>query len=256
MIARPSFHNAAQIPINIEYRASPCVWLLKKTTTKKTLESKGARRQPQNRFFARAKSWSQPVYLDPWSVREDFLTLGTEADFLRFLNQVGRFSSPIYDHDWELADFTGWQEVFRELLRRSPRTWDQYLEELNMGTPRFNVLLIRMVIAEINTVRFHLSFKWQGKVQVGIVKVNHAASAMLATILIDRLRGATFRFCARHDCRKAFEIISKHKRKYCDQYCAHLESLRRMRARQRLERRRNSPVQDRSRARNRARNKV
>jgi hypothetical protein len=147
MFSRPKLQITAQIPINIEYRASPCVWHVKKTTIKKTFQPKGGRRRPQNRFFAQAKSWSQPVYLDPWGVREDFLTLGTEADFLRFLNHVGRFSSLGFDsHDWELRDFKGWQEVFREFLRRSPRTWDQYLEELNMGIPRFNVHLIRTLL--------------------------------------------------------------------------------------------------------------
>src|SRR2546430_813069 len=148
MISRPKFQNTAHIPINIQYRASPYVWLVKKTTAKKTFESKGARLAPENRFFAESKPWSQPVYLDPWSVREDFLTLETEADFLRFLNHVGRFSSPLFDRDWELADFKGWQEVFRELLQRSPRTWNQYLNDLSLGTPRFNVLLIRTVLAE------------------------------------------------------------------------------------------------------------
>jgi hypothetical protein len=251
MLSRPSFHNTAQIPINIDYRATPRAWHVKKTTVKKTLESKGGRRRPQNRFFAQAKSGSQPTYFEPWNLRENFLSLETEADFLRFLNHVGGFSALGFDsHDWELRDFKGWQEVFRELLRRPLATWNQYLEDLSMGTLRFNVPLIRIALAEINKVRFLLTFDWQRKPQAGIIKVHSATSAIFATILIDHLRGATFRFCARHDCRKPFEIISKHKRKYCTQYCGHLEGLRKMRKRQRRGSGREWSGSGRSRARN------
>ena len=35
--------------------------------------------------------------------------------------------------------------------------------------------------------------------------------------------------CARPDCGKEFPVTSKHKRRYCTQYCGHLESIRRNR---------------------------
>ena len=53
--------------------------------------------------------------------------------------------------------------------------------------------------------------------------------AILDTITIDLLRKVKFRLCARPDCRAPFAIQSQHQRKYCCQYCAHIESVRRQR---------------------------
>jgi hypothetical protein len=53
--------------------------------------------------------------------------------------------------------------------------------------------------------------------------------AVLDTITIDFLRKVKFRLCARPDCRTPFPIESRHRREYCCQYCAHIESVRRQR---------------------------
>jgi hypothetical protein len=54
-------------------------------------------------------------------------------------------------------------------------------------------------------------------------------SALTSTVTLDLLRRTRFKLCARKDCRQPFAIESKHPRKYCKQYCAHLESLRKQR---------------------------
>jgi hypothetical protein len=53
--------------------------------------------------------------------------------------------------------------------------------------------------------------------------------AIEATITIDLLRKAKFRKCKRPDCSEVFALESKHKRLYCSQPCAHLESVRKQR---------------------------
>lgn len=53
--------------------------------------------------------------------------------------------------------------------------------------------------------------------------------AIEATITIDRLQKVKFRKCKRHDCVEIFELESRHKRLYCGQPCAHLESVRKQR---------------------------
>lgn len=53
--------------------------------------------------------------------------------------------------------------------------------------------------------------------------------AIEATITIDLLRKVKFRKCKRHDCSEVFEIESRHRRMYCGQPCAHLESVRKQR---------------------------
>jgi hypothetical protein len=53
--------------------------------------------------------------------------------------------------------------------------------------------------------------------------------AIETTLTIDVLMDVRFGTCARPDCGFSFPIESRHKRKYCCQYCGHLESVRRNR---------------------------
>jgi len=69
------------------------------------------------------------------------------------------------------------------------------------------------------------------------VKVSDIFPSMLATIQFKLVQGSRFRVCARRDCRLPFEVTSRHKRRFCTQYCAHFTSLRN---RRRLQRSRNS----------------
>jgi hypothetical protein len=62
-----------------------------------------------------------------------------------------------------------------------------------------------------------------------LLRASNCQTAILNAILIDLLRKVKFRLCARPDCRAPFAIESKHRRDYCSQYCAHLESVRRQR---------------------------
>lgn len=229
-----------QVPMAVVLRSRPCVWEILKsnklirfgTTIRRILEESGVHRLARDRFFAR---WDSPadIYLDPWHVRDDFFGLQTEDDFVRFLGQVGIFS-PVHQADyegaWELKDFRGWQQVFREFLRRSPANWSEYLDKLKKEKPGFNARLICFVLKDAHS--FTLQFRWEQGLQSVVLETRDVVTAIFATIHVDRLRGAKFGFCARRDCRKPFEITSKHQRQYCQQYCAHLESLRRMRERQ------------------------
>ena len=179
------------------------------------------------------QSLPQRVYLDAWKVREDFLSLKSEADFLGFLNRVGRFSAGMAPDSglWDLKDLKGWQQVFREFLKCSPAMWPNYFVTLETASPGFNASLIAMEVKVCLETRLHIRLSWERR--SAVIRVLEAVSAILVTIYIDHLRGLRFRFCARRDCRRPFEITSRHKRKYCQQYCAHLESLRRMRNRRR-----------------------
>ena len=58
------------------------------------------------------------------------------------------------------------------------------------------------------------------------------AVAIHTTITIDLLRKVKFRRCAREDCLIPFAVESKHRRKYCTQYCGHIESVRKKRREQ------------------------
>jgi hypothetical protein len=62
-----------------------------------------------------------------------------------------------------------------------------------------------------------------------ILEHSRCRFAIEATIAIDLLRKIRFHKCKRDDCPEIFEIRSRHKRRYCGQYCAHLESMRKQR---------------------------
>jgi hypothetical protein len=248
--------KSVELPVGVVLTRSPRVWELRKTAAKKPFDhQEGARRRPRDAFFvteqraqassvnarkvvvsapaAAVQSLPQRVYLDAWKVREEFLSLKSEADFLGFLNRVGRFSAGIAPDSglWDLQDLKGWQQVFREFLKSSPATWPNYLVTLAAAVPAFNVSLIAMEVDVCLKSRLHMRLSWPRR--TAVIWVLEAVSAILVTIYIDHLRGLRFRFCARRDCRRPFEITSGHRRKYCEQYCGHLESLRRMRKRQR-----------------------
>jgi hypothetical protein len=181
-----------------------------------------------------------PIKRDAWALREELMELKTEQGFLDFLNKVGRFTMGFIEQRdaWTLQDMTGCQRMLTELARRSPETWSAYADGLSQ---KDSIVPWRIGFA-FQLRKSHLvQFRWKGSSDdawlgarnIALIETTDALSAILATIEVDHLRGAKFGACARPDCPRFFEIESKHKRKYCGQYCAHLESVRRTREKQR-----------------------
>lgn len=251
---KPKVAKLVGIPIAVVLRVTPCVWELKPNPH--GILKVGDPPVPPRCFVAREVQvpWVEmgrtdiklpgpppaPTYFDAMMLRERFMELKSELEFLGFLNQVGRFS-PLAEaerrYGWRLKDLNGCQEMFAQLAKRSPDRWHEYAEGL--VSPKSNVPL-RMLRAVDLSSRHTMQFHWKGVPQrdwlgsrnLAFIEARDVVSAILGTIEIDHLRGAKFGVCARHDCPKFFEITSRHKRKYCSTPCAHLESLRRMRRRQ------------------------
>jgi hypothetical protein len=126
--------------------------------------------------------------------------------------------------------------MFKEFLKRSPASWDCAVEKVFKTK---TVSLVWQILETTNrfTLLFHWKvtqqFEWRGAQHIAALEAWDVVTAILATIYVDHLHGTKFGFCKRDDCRNPYKIESKHIRKYCSQYCAHLESLRRMRARSR-----------------------
>lgn len=144
------------------------------------------------------------VPADAWQLRESFLRVTHDPkNVLEFLNQWGRWQ---FLADCMLLDkLLSFQDVIRHALLSSPEEWlTEHIGYLDIETkseyPYFT----------LDTVE--------------------CEPAIRATVTIDLLRQVKFETCARPDCGQPFPIISKHKRKYCSQYCGHLESVRRGRA--------------------------
>jgi hypothetical protein len=62
-----------------------------------------------------------------------------------------------------------------------------------------------------------------------LLGTSNCREAIVHTITLDLLKNVQFRICARGDCGAPFPIENQHRREYCCQYCAHIESVRRQR---------------------------
>jgi hypothetical protein len=234
------------IPITVVLEAWPSKWELKHPRTPTAGED--GQTGPM-RFFEslHVEVWRDessgrwvglPPPSDAWKVRENFLGLKTEQDFLAFLNQYGTFSSSsLVERRWDVEDLRCWQQLFRDYMLRSPATWDKKVGRFAPEMVDFVGHILRLSDSP------SISFSWREKLErssrsgpnLAIIKADNIVGAILATIYVDHLHGTKYKFCARPDCRRPFEVSSKHKRKFCEQYCAHLQSQRQMRASQRRE---------------------
>lgn len=145
-----------------------------------------------------------------------------EKSILRFLVDFGEFRSPVTarrtsppEHSkvvLEVIPQRGFEKA-QDYVRRMLITGNATLPAL--WRPEQPVFKIFFVEAE----RGSEAYIW----------VDGVYPSMLATIQFKLLQGAIFRTCARKDCRLPFEVTSRHTRRFCSQYCAHITSLRQRR---------------------------
>jgi hypothetical protein len=188
---------------------------------------------------------------DGWTVREAFLNIKTIDDLCVFLSDYGVFLDKP-GGNMKLKQVTQWQEVIRWLLSNAPSKWGWFASEgvrvpvvknkrgdkvVDYGPlTQFGEAIYLQIVSRIN---FTITFRWATRIAAkGETAERHTASilatdvltAILATVYVDQLRSARYAICARPDCLKPYEITSRRKRFYCSQPCAHIQSVRRNRA--------------------------
>lgn len=170
---------------------------------------------------------SPSVVLDAWAIRNEFLALPTERrTILDFLNKTGEFAlAGETVHPVSLEAVGEWQRYLRALMTTPFQEWDKIKRHYSIS--KTEVLT--------DNDQFRLTFSWGSHPPEAQLDERMTLRAILATFHIDKARNAKFKFCARHDCLKPFEE-GRADKVFCSQYCAHLESLRSMRTRQRIER--------------------
>jgi hypothetical protein len=142
---------------------------------------------------------------DAWRLRDEFLRLNADNDAtLRFLNKWGRWL-PLRAYV-DLTEICQLQRRVREALTSSPKKW--------FASGYASPPMARSGSTEFPYFR---------------ILTDSVQAAIRMTTTIDLLRELKFKTCARPDCRVPFPVESKHERRYCTQYCAHLESVRRQR---------------------------
>jgi hypothetical protein len=223
--------NIIEIPAFIEFRSTPCTWE-ERADEHKMVRDKSGRYVHPSTLYERRGDILKRKHFDPWQVRSAFLNLKTDGEFLDFLNATGYFSLKLKNGAWSIPSLRKWQDVMRVLINKSPEHWPDWLKKNQSG--------IRTQIVALQNHDLPTVFRWDRKKRFLMFRINDCLSAILASIYLDHLRGVCIGFCSRQDCQKEFEIRGHKNKKYCSFNCAHMEVIRRGRARKREKRRNNT----------------
>jgi len=212
----------SQIPIRFDLQKVPCEWQI-------ASEANGT-----ICFQAlRPELWPDALkrtgrFTEGWGLVRRFLALDTSNQdaILDFLKETGDFGSPFS------VDATDEREFQRVPMYAFSAIQDYVRRMILSGDPALPPPWpdgrIQNYLLEFKASRFGP----QAEVSIGGTR-----PAIFALVQFELAQGATFKVCARKDCRLPFQIESSHKRKFCTQYCAHLTSLRRRRTAEQRKRR-------------------
>jgi hypothetical protein len=195
---------------------------------------------------ARGKSLLKLSQLDGELCRSAFFAIphGDNEGLLRFLTSVGVWSNQEIQSHWceEImqhcneghptpVDVAGlWR--FRDSLKQTLLDRGKFKKDYASPLPAPETDL---QLALQSGIEFPLRFELTG-VASGVVSVAEAHQMLLATVFIDIARGTRFKQCARQDCGAPFPVTSERNKQFCKQYCGHLVSQRKVRAKKRAAR--------------------
>jgi len=183
---------------------------------------------------------SPPDEVDPWDARADFLNesnklldfheyegltycygqFGRDSADLQFeVPETGRPIHVLTASEAEERDVREWYELLRMAMTIPMNEWPSLGSKF--PARKMNILLQPLPI----------KLEWIEGKPVGTMILRTLIDAVIASIQIDKLRGAEFRYCARPDCKKPFQIESRHERIYCSTDCAHYMAVKNSRAR-------------------------
>jgi hypothetical protein len=165
-----------------------------------------------------AEGKSQPI--DSWQLRDRFLSWPIE-DWQGFFEVSGKWDVGPMRTTFSRDDFAEWQRLLRAALVRQPRDWGSLSRDFEVN----KVISLRHALA--------IHFDWDGKVPSARIRSQDPLRSMIASIQIDKLKGATFRVCARTDCTNAPFRVGTRNKIFCSSDCAHLVAVRESRKRAR-----------------------
>jgi len=178
-----------------------------------------------------AKKYTFPIE-DPWEMRDDFLEKtdslsiklrGMTELYGRFAEGEGDFTIPPDKYHRKqktktnrhiLADeYAEWRSLIRAAMDLEMTKWPELSSRFS---PQKTSMLCKPLTLEI---------EWHQGRPVGIVTCSGILQALVATLQIDALNGARYRFCACENCEKCFRVTRKG-RKYCSDDCKHKQIVR------------------------------
>ena len=167
---------------------------------------------------------------DPWRMREDLLSneqdaqldgttlvygrWGTGAEEL--MVPEGKLGESFYPWRADLAlneECLEWLALIRSAMTTPPQKW----ERLKKQYPPFKVDLLCRPVS--------MSIDWRDGRPFGVIQPSGILQALIATLQIDALMGARYRFCACEGCPNSFEVMRRDQR-YCSEACKHRQVVR------------------------------
>jgi hypothetical protein len=192
------------IPIEVRALKWEAVW---------TLVESGARSKLRGDMLEtplpKADAW-----LDGWTIRDRFLRLQrSESALLKFLRWAGKFPHFRFIDDFEISDFWAWQDIFRKALVQKNLLWRKEFRGFYPGI--------------FTNRRYDVQFFFEEIKSKAVIEAECGLYAIGATVELDLMSEAEFKWCARPDCPvKIFKPKTRHQTKYCSYECAHLQSVR------------------------------
>lgn len=233
------FMTHQNIPIHLRFLRVPAVWEIR------TIARQPKRESVEFAFSKIQSDGSLDAFrvseLDAWKCREEFFNLpkGDNGALLKFLTKMGvwlKLDGKLLDH-WSSEVMQHYREghpipidirglwKFREGLRHSLVSKRAFREIYapHLSSPKTGLELMRQSRTEF-PLRFELA-----NVALGVVTLTDTYHMLLATVFLDVASGLRFRFCERSDCGNLFPVESRHEKKFCCWYCAHITTVRRNR---------------------------
>jgi hypothetical protein len=174
---------------------------------------------------------------DGWELVRQFLSVktGDEHGILSFLLAHGRFRAPRGSQtskDVEVEKVPGELVLETISLQEFAAIQDYVRRTLLNGNP---TLPTPWEAKDIQ--KYEVAFAGTRSGTQAHVRVYETFPSIFATVQFKLAQGARFRRCYRKDCRLPFEVTSRHPRRFCTQYCAHITSLRQRRKAERSKKR-------------------
>jgi hypothetical protein len=176
---------------------------------------------------------------DPWQLRDEFLSLELTPEGLKqaqsrfsfiwlgILEQLGKPGQEVNDSAVDRLvrdELKVWQSLLRAALTTRKDRWPKLAAKFS---PAKVGILCRPLPLEVD---------WREGLPAAIIRCTSALEAMIATVWIDAVLGAEYRFCACRGCTKPQPFKMRRRgQKYCDDDCKHLQVVRNIRKKKRDE---------------------
>lgn len=212
------------IPIRLNFQRIPIAWEIRTV--------RGDTRHAECEYaFPTPLSNTRGRHLDAWDCRDDFFRVSEKDNeaLSAFLTKVGLFERQDGDllGHWSKEVMRHYRAVqLMPLDVRGLWRFQRSLKDALTNKARFKDTYAPLLADVEDGLEFPLRLEMTNVV-AGILTLDNAYHALLASVFFDIARGLRFRVCALPDCGTPFPLGSRAEKTYCTQYHAHLASKRR-----------------------------